>query len=36
MVKAKKDEYPAKSLLVMKITDVFSCLPGTEPGKKLL
>ena len=36
MVKAKKDTYPAKSLLVMKITDVFSCVPGAEPGKKLL
>jgi predicted pyridoxine 5'-phosphate oxidase superfamily flavin-nucleotide-binding protein len=35
-VKAKKDTYPAKSLLVMKITDVFSCVPGAEPGKKLL
>ena len=33
-VKAKKDTYPAKSLLVMKITDVFSCVPGAEPGKK--
>jgi predicted pyridoxine 5'-phosphate oxidase superfamily flavin-nucleotide-binding protein len=36
MVKAKKETYPAKSLLVMKITDVFSCVPGAEPGKKLL
>ncbi|HNB03230.1 MAG TPA: pyridoxamine 5'-phosphate oxidase family protein, partial [Methanoregulaceae archaeon] len=35
-VKAKKQEYPAKSLLVMKVTDVFTCLPGAEAGKKLL
>ena len=35
-VKAKKEEYPAKSLLVMKVTDVFTCLPGAESGKKLL
>ena len=35
-VKAKKQEYPAKSLLVMKVTDVFTCLPGAEAGKKLM
>lgn len=36
MVKAKKDEYPAKSLLVVKVTEIFSCLPGADAGKKLV
>jgi len=36
MVHAKKPELPAKSLLVMKITEAFSCAPGPEAGKKVL
>jgi Predicted flavin-nucleotide-binding protein structurally related to pyridoxine 5''-phosphate oxidase len=36
MVHDKKPELPAKSLLVMKITDVFECNPGPNAGKKLL
>jgi uncharacterized protein len=35
-MKAKSDKYPAKSLIVMKITDVFECTPGKEAGKKVL
>jgi predicted pyridoxine 5'-phosphate oxidase superfamily flavin-nucleotide-binding protein len=36
MIHAKKPDLPAKSLLVMKITEVFSCVPGPGAGKKLL
>lgn len=36
MVHDKKPDLPAKSLLVMKITDVFSCAPGPGAGKKVL
>ena len=36
MVHEKKPGLPAKSLLVMKITDVFECMPGPAAGKKLL
>ena len=35
-MKAKSDKYPAKSLIVMKITEVFECTPGREAGKKVL
>ena len=35
-IKAKNEKYPAKSLLVMKITDVFECTPGATAGKKIL
>jgi hypothetical protein len=36
MVHEKKPGLPAKSLLVMKITEVFECMPGPAAGKKLL
>jgi predicted pyridoxine 5'-phosphate oxidase superfamily flavin-nucleotide-binding protein len=36
MVHDKKPELPAKSLLVMKITEVFSCVPGPTAGNKVL
>jgi predicted pyridoxine 5'-phosphate oxidase superfamily flavin-nucleotide-binding protein len=36
MVKAKKPELPAKSLLVMKVTEAFQCAPGATAGNKLL
>lgn len=36
MVQEKKPGLPAKSLLIMKITDVFECMPGPTAGKKLL
>jgi predicted pyridoxine 5'-phosphate oxidase superfamily flavin-nucleotide-binding protein len=36
MVKAKKPELPAKSLLVMKVTEVYQCAPGPTAGNKLL
>ncbi|WP_342676155.1 pyridoxamine 5'-phosphate oxidase family protein [Methanofollis sp. UBA420] len=36
MVKAKSEKYPAKSLIVFKVTDVFTCSPGDGAGKKML
>jgi hypothetical protein len=36
MAKEKGEKYPAKALIVMKITDVFECKSGPEAGKKLL
>jgi hypothetical protein len=36
MAKEKGEKYPAKALIVMKITDVFECKGGPEAGKKLL
>ncbi len=36
MVHEKKPDLPAKSLLVVKITEVFECNPGPHAGKKLL
>jgi len=35
-VKAVKSSYPAKSLIVMKITEVFECTPGKVAGKKII
>lgn len=35
-MKAKSDKYPAKSLVIVKITEVFECTPGKEAGKKVL
>lgn len=35
-VHEKKPGLPAKSLLIMKITEVFECMPGPNAGKKLL
>lgn len=36
MVQDKKPGLPAKSLLVMTITDVYECMPGPGAGKKVL
>jgi uncharacterized protein len=36
MVHDKKPELPAKSLVILKITEVYSCVPGPDAGKKLL
>ena len=36
MVHDKKPDLPAKSLVILKITEVFSCVPGPDAGKKLL
>ncbi|MEI6293394.1 MAG: pyridoxamine 5'-phosphate oxidase family protein [Methanomicrobiales archaeon] len=36
MIHDKKPDLPAKSLLVMKITEVFSCAPGPGAGKRVL
>jgi len=36
MIHAMKPNLPAKSLLVLKITEVFECMPGAEAGKRLL
>lgn len=35
MVHGKRPDLPAKSLLVMSITDLYQCLPGPEAGAKL-
>lgn len=35
-MKAKSEAYPAKSLIVISITEVFECTPGKEAGKKVL
>lgn len=34
-IKAKGPHYPAKGLLICKITDVFDCTPGPDAGKKI-
>lgn len=34
-IKAKGPQYPAKGLLVLKITEVFNCTPGADAGKKI-
>ncbi len=36
IIKAKNEKYPAKSLLLVKITDIFECTPGATAGKKIL
>ena len=36
MVHEKKPGLPAKSLLVMKITEVYECMPGPAAGKKIV
>jgi predicted pyridoxine 5'-phosphate oxidase superfamily flavin-nucleotide-binding protein len=36
MVHEKKPGLPAKSLLIMKITEVYECMPGPSAGKKIL
>jgi len=36
IVRAKKAELPAKSLLIMKVTEVFQCYYGATAGNKLL
>jgi len=36
MVQEKKPGLPAKSLLIMKINEVFECMPGPSAGKKVL
>jgi predicted pyridoxine 5'-phosphate oxidase superfamily flavin-nucleotide-binding protein len=36
MVHEKKPGLPAKSLLVMKISEVYECMPGPAAGKKIL
>jgi predicted pyridoxine 5'-phosphate oxidase superfamily flavin-nucleotide-binding protein len=36
MVHEKKPGLPAKSLLIMKITEIFECMPGPAAGKKIL
>ena len=36
MVQEKKPGLPAKSLLIMKIAEVYECMPGPAAGKKIL
>jgi len=35
-IKTKNEKLPAKSLLIVKIMDVFECTPGATAGKKIL
>ena len=35
-INRKRPELPARSLIIMKITDVFECKPGPAAGSKLL
>ncbi|MDI6719396.1 MAG: pyridoxamine 5'-phosphate oxidase family protein [Methanomicrobiales archaeon] len=35
-MKAKNEAYPAKSLLVLSVKEVFECTPGKNAGKKVL
>jgi uncharacterized protein len=35
-IKAKNEAYPAKSLIILKVTEVFTCTPGKDAGKKLV
>jgi uncharacterized protein len=34
-IKAKGPHYPAKGLLIVKITELFECTPGQNAGKKV-
>jgi uncharacterized protein len=34
-IKTKGPHYPAKGLLILKITEVFGCTPGPDAGKKV-
>jgi predicted pyridoxine 5'-phosphate oxidase superfamily flavin-nucleotide-binding protein len=36
MIHKIKPNLPAKSLLIMKITSVYECMPGADAGKQLL
>ncbi len=36
MCRDKKPDLPAKSLIIMKVTDIFECMPGPNAGKKIL
>lgn len=36
MVHEKMPQAPAKTLIIMKITEVFQCAPGPDAGKKLI
>lgn len=36
MIHEKKPNLPAKSLLILKITEVFDCMPGAGAGKQIL
>jgi len=35
-IKAKGPHYPAKGLLILKVTEVFDCTPGATAGSKIL
>lgn len=35
-IEAMKPGLPGKSLLILKVTEVFQCMPGPEAGKKLI
>jgi predicted pyridoxine 5'-phosphate oxidase superfamily flavin-nucleotide-binding protein len=35
MIKAKNEAYPAKSLLILRVSEVFSCTPGPGAGDRI-
>lgn len=35
LVRQKKADLPARSLLVMQVSEIFECLPGADAGKRL-
>ncbi|WP_440949892.1 pyridoxamine 5'-phosphate oxidase family protein [Methanosphaerula subterraneus] len=35
VLRAKNEAFPAKSLIILKVTEVFTCVPGKDAGKKI-
>jgi predicted pyridoxine 5'-phosphate oxidase superfamily flavin-nucleotide-binding protein len=34
-VRAQKPDLPARSLIILKIAEIYQCLPGAGPGTRL-
>jgi predicted pyridoxine 5'-phosphate oxidase superfamily flavin-nucleotide-binding protein len=35
VLKVKNEAYPAKSLVILAVTEVFTCVPGKDAGKRI-
>ncbi len=35
VLRAKNEAFPAKSLIILNVTEVFTCVPGKDAGKKI-
>lgn len=35
VLRTKNEAFPAKSLIILKVTEVFTCVPGKDAGKKI-